>query len=74
MQIPLLHVFTEDVDGMHHRWTSEQVFARGDSSAMDALRPIFGALDLTPQGRGDLAVYPSLPYWTGRPWGSKTGF
>jgi hypothetical protein len=29
---------------------------------MDAIWPIFGALDLTPQGRGDLAAYPSLQY------------
>lgn len=62
VQIPLLHVFTKDEDGIHHRWTSEQVFVRGDSSAMDAIWPIFGALDLTPQGRGDLAAYPSLQY------------
>lgn len=62
VQIPLLHVFTQDDDGIHHRWTSEQVFARGDSSAMDAIWPIFGALDLTPDGRGDLAAYPSLQY------------
>ncbi|MEW2508072.1 DUF899 family protein [Amycolatopsis sp. NPDC047767] len=62
VQIPLLHVFTKDDDGINHRWTSEQVFARGDSSAMDAIWPIFGALDLTPEGRGDLAAYPSLQY------------
>ncbi|MEV0066342.1 DUF899 family protein [Amycolatopsis sp. NPDC050768] len=62
VQIPLLHVFTKDEDGIHHRWTSEQVFARGDSSAVDAISPIFGALDLTPEGRGDLAAYPSLQY------------
>ncbi|MEV8610916.1 hypothetical protein AB0383_23860 [Amycolatopsis sp. NPDC051373] len=67
-------MFTEDEDGIHHRWTSKQVFARGDSSAMDTIWPIFGALDLTPEVRGDLAAYPSLLYWTGRPWGRKTGF
>jgi predicted dithiol-disulfide oxidoreductase (DUF899 family) len=62
VQIPLLHVFTRDEDGIHHRWTSEQVFVRGDSAAMDAIWPIWGALDLTPVGRGDAAGFPSLQY------------
>ncbi|HZZ49723.1 MAG TPA: DUF899 family protein [Pseudonocardia sp.] len=62
VQIPLLHVFTRDDDAIHHRWTSEQVFARGDSTAMDPIWLIWGALDLTPDGRGEAAAYPSLQY------------
>jgi predicted dithiol-disulfide oxidoreductase (DUF899 family) len=62
VQIPLLHVFTRDDHVIHHRWTSEQVFARGDSTAMDPIWLMWGALDLTPNGRGDAAAYPSLQY------------
>ncbi|WP_028937011.1 DUF899 family protein [Pseudonocardia spinosispora] len=62
VQIPLLHVFTRDGGTIHHRWTSEQVFARGDSTAMDPIWLIWGALDLTPDGRGEAAAYPSLQY------------
>jgi predicted dithiol-disulfide oxidoreductase (DUF899 family) len=62
VQIPLLHVFTRDDSAIHHRWTSEQVFARGDSTAMDSIWLIWGALDLTPDGRGEAAAYPSLQY------------
>ena len=64
VQIPLLHVFTKDEDGIHHRWTSEQIFVRGDSRAMDAIWPIFGALDLTPRTAG---IWPPIPRCSIRP-------
>jgi predicted dithiol-disulfide oxidoreductase (DUF899 family) len=50
---------SRDSGGIHHRWGSELTFARGDSSQLDPIWPIWGALDLTPDGRGDTAAYPS---------------
>jgi hypothetical protein len=55
-------VFYRNEDGIHHQWTSEMSFTRGDTSSLDAVWPIFGALDLTHDGRGDLAAYPNLQY------------
>ena len=62
-QLPVLQVFSRDEDGIHHRWASELTFATGgDTSSLDPIWPIWGALDLTPEGRGDAAGYPSLQY------------
>jgi predicted dithiol-disulfide oxidoreductase (DUF899 family) len=61
-QLPVLNVFYRDEDGVHHRWASEMTFTRGDTSSLDPIWPIFGALDLTPDGRGDSAAYPNLQY------------
>jgi predicted dithiol-disulfide oxidoreductase (DUF899 family) len=62
-QLPVLNVFSRDEDGFHHRWASELTFAPGgDPSSLDPIWPIWGALDLTPEGRGDTAAYPSLQY------------
>jgi predicted dithiol-disulfide oxidoreductase (DUF899 family) len=61
-QLPVLNVFSRDEDGIHHRWASELMFAGGGTSALDPIWPIWGALDLTPKGRGDAAAYPSLQY------------
>jgi predicted dithiol-disulfide oxidoreductase (DUF899 family) len=61
-QLPVLNVFTRDDDGIHHRWASELTFVRGDNSPLDAIWPIWGVLDLTPDGRGQTAAYPSLQY------------
>jgi predicted dithiol-disulfide oxidoreductase (DUF899 family) len=61
-QLPVLNVFSRDEDGIHHRWSSELMFAGGGTSALDPVWPIWGALDLTPDGRGDSAAYPSLQY------------
>jgi predicted dithiol-disulfide oxidoreductase (DUF899 family) len=62
VQIPTLNVFSRDEDGIHHRWAAEMIFADGSSKALDPIWPIFGALDLTPEGRGDGAAYPNLQY------------
>lgn len=63
VQIPALNVFSRDEDGViHHQWAAEMIFANGDSKALDPIWPIFGALDLTPNGRGDAAAYPNLQY------------
>ncbi len=61
-QLPVLNVFYRGQEGIHHQWTSEMTFARGDTSSLDAVWAIFGALDLTPDGRGDVAAYPNLQY------------
>src|SRR5918999_1377241 len=62
-QLPVLNVFSRDEDGIHHRWASELTFAPGgDTSSLDPIWPIWGALDMTPEGRGDAAGYPSLQY------------
>jgi predicted dithiol-disulfide oxidoreductase (DUF899 family) len=61
-QLPTLIVFSRDEDGIHHRWASEMTFNRGDTSSLDPVWPIWGALDLTPDGRGDPANYPTLQY------------
>src|SRR5882757_3278109 len=50
VQVPALNVFHRDEDGIHHRWAAEMIFANGDSKALDSIWPIFGALDLTPEG------------------------
>jgi predicted dithiol-disulfide oxidoreductase (DUF899 family) len=55
-------VFSRDEDGVHHRWASELTFVRGDNSPLDPIWPIWGVLDLTPDGRGETAAYPSLDY------------
>ena len=62
-QVPTLNVFSRDEDRIHHRWTSELMFAPGgDPRHLDPIWPIWGALDFTPNGRGDSANYPSLQY------------
>ena len=49
--------------GIHHRWASELTFAPGgDTSSLDPVWLIWGALDVTPEGRGDSAAYPNLQY------------
>ena len=61
-QLPILMVFARDADGIHHTWASEMTFRRGDTSSLDPVWPIWGALDLTPTGRGEPANYPTLQY------------
>jgi predicted dithiol-disulfide oxidoreductase (DUF899 family) len=61
-QIPVLNVFSRDEYGIRHRWASELTFVRGDNSPLDPIWPIWGVLDLTPNGRGETAAYPSLQY------------
>ena len=57
-QLPVLNVFSRDDDGIHHLWSdSELTFVRGDSSPLDPVWPIWGVLDLTPNGRGETAAY-----------------
>src|SRR5919201_904273 len=66
-----ISVFTRDRDGtLHHSysahpWMAEDVKERG----IDLLTPVYNALDLTPQGRGDWyakLTYPDGPQWSPR--------
>jgi predicted dithiol-disulfide oxidoreductase (DUF899 family) len=61
-QLPVLNAFSRDKDGIHHHWTSEMTFKRGDTSSLDPIWAIYGVLDLTREGRGDSAAYPNLQY------------
>jgi predicted dithiol-disulfide oxidoreductase (DUF899 family) len=61
-QLPVLHAFHRDDDGIRHQWSSEMTFNRGDTSSLDPIWAIYGALDLTVDGRGDSAGYPDLQY------------
>lgn len=60
----MLNVFRRDGAEIRHFWGSELVYAPQDPGqdhrAMDLLNPIFAALDLTPEGRGDF--YTKLRY------------
>jgi hypothetical protein len=47
---------------IHHHWAREMTCKRGDTSSLDPIWPIYGALDLTREGRGDSAAYPNLQY------------
>ena len=62
VQLAVLNVFSRGADGIRHHWASENVFKRGSTSPLDAIWPIFGALDLTREGRGDNAAFPNLQY------------
>ena len=59
-QIPMMNVFTKNDGNIHHFWGSELVFepAVADPRHMDLLWPLWNALDLTPEGRGN--HYPNL--------------
>jgi predicted dithiol-disulfide oxidoreductase (DUF899 family) len=62
IQLAVLHVFSRDDEGIRHHWTSEMTFKNGDTSSLDPVWPIFGILDLTREGRGDVAAFPNLQY------------
>ncbi|KFY01817.1 hypothetical protein O988_02542 [Pseudogymnoascus sp. VKM F-3808] len=62
VQRALLHVFSRGDEGIRHHWSSEMVFKSGDTSSIEPIWPIFGVLDLTPEGRGNIAAYPNLQY------------
>lgn len=62
VQRAVLHVFTRNNNEIRHHWTSEMTFKRGDTSSLDPVWSIFGVLDLTLEGRGDIAAFPNLQY------------
>jgi predicted dithiol-disulfide oxidoreductase (DUF899 family) len=60
VQLAVLNVFSRGEDGIRRHWASENVFKSGSTSPLDPIWSIFGALDLTREGRGDIAGYPNL--------------
>ena len=56
-QQPLMHVFVKRDGVVHHFWSSETLFAKGDAGQdtrhVDLFWPLWHVLDLTPGGRGD---------------------
>jgi predicted dithiol-disulfide oxidoreductase (DUF899 family) len=63
-QRPMLNVFSRKGGQIHHTWGTELVYAPRDPGQdprhIDLLWPLWGALDLTPEGRG--AFTPKLTY------------
>jgi predicted dithiol-disulfide oxidoreductase (DUF899 family) len=61
---PMLNVFRKDGGAIRHFWGSELVFAPEeegqDHRALDLVDPVWGLLDLIPEGRGDF--FPKLSY------------
>jgi len=61
-QIGTTNVFLRDGDAIRHFWNSEVGYAPsikgGDMRHLDLVWPLWGVLDMTPQGRGQW--YPSL--------------
>ncbi len=55
-QLPILHVFSKQGGGeIYHFWSSEVFFVpsgKGHPRHLDQLWPLWSALDLTPEGRG----------------------
>jgi predicted dithiol-disulfide oxidoreductase (DUF899 family) len=62
---PMYNVFKRDVDGtIRHFWGSEMLYAKEepgqDHRAGDLVDPVWGLLDMSPEGRGDF--FPKLKY------------
>ena len=64
-QHPALNVFTRKDGRIRHTWASELMFAPADAGQhprhVDMMWPLWGVLDLTPEGRGT-DWYPKLEY------------
>ena len=66
-QLPMANVFMRRGGRIWHFWGSEllfQPYPTGNSRHVDLLWPLWNALDLTPEGRGE-SWYPALEYGTG---------
>jgi predicted dithiol-disulfide oxidoreductase (DUF899 family) len=61
---PMYNVFRKDGDAIRHFWGSELVYAPEEPGqnhrAGDLVDPVWGLLDMSPEGRGDF--FPSLGY------------
>jgi predicted dithiol-disulfide oxidoreductase (DUF899 family) len=62
---PMYNVFTKGADGtIRHFWGSEMLYAKEepgqDHRAGDLVDPVWGLLDMSPEGRGDF--FPKLNY------------
>lgn len=56
-QLPIIHVWKKDDEGIRHFWASELFFYSDDdwchqSRHADSIWPLWNILDLTPEGRG----------------------
>jgi predicted dithiol-disulfide oxidoreductase (DUF899 family) len=65
-QRPIMNVFVKGADGtIRHSWASELAFAPSDPGQnprhIDAIWPMWAALDMTPEGRG-ADTHPKLSY------------
>jgi predicted dithiol-disulfide oxidoreductase (DUF899 family) len=65
-QRPILNVFRRKDGEIRHFWATELAFTRGDGPGqgprhVDAIWPLWGALDMSPEGRGE-AFEPKLSY------------
>lgn len=60
----IFNVFRKDGGGIRHVWASEMAYGPSDPGqhhrAGDLVDPLWGLLDMTPEGRGDF--FPSLRY------------
>lgn len=60
----IFNVFCKDGDTIRHHWASEMAYAPEDPGqhhrAGDLVDPLWGLLDMTPEGRGNF--FPSLDY------------
>src|SRR3546814_20713237 len=76
---PMYNVFRKDADGTVRRfWGSELLYVQEepghDHRAGDLVDPVWGLLDMSPEGRGDF--FPELSYlcyWRGRTAGFQIG-
>ncbi len=63
-QMPMMNVFTKRDGAVHHTWATELLFADSepgqDPRHVDLVWPLWGLLDMTPNGRGDFN--PELSY------------
>jgi len=61
---PMFNIFRKDGDKIRHFWGSEMVYAPEDPGqhhrAGDLVDPVWGLLDMSPEGRGDF--FPKLSY------------
>jgi predicted dithiol-disulfide oxidoreductase (DUF899 family) len=65
-QVPVLNVFVRDAEGIRHSWATELVFAPREEGIearhVDSIWPLWGVLDMTPDGRGTDSDFPNLGY------------
>lgn len=65
-QMPILHVFVRDGEGIRHSWATELMFAPRDEGEeprhVDSIWPTWNVLDMTQEGRGTEPDFPKLDY------------
>ncbi len=65
-QMPILNVFVRDGEEIRHAWATELMWAPSDEGQerrhIDMIWPVWNVLDMTPDGRGNVADFPGLHY------------